>query len=151
MSWSATVLLSVDILDDEALIDAFNRWLRTRAPRRQLPNTFGVGFLRPLHEGSQAWGGWGLPEARIWGGITNDADVEAIVDRFATMSWRHPECAQLMIQDQGQPIFRVWMIVDGRPRELRASLDAADDVIDLRRAQRPQPGDGTTATPTTGL
>lgn len=114
MSWVTTVLVSCDI-QDRAALDSFNHWLSRGAPRRDgIPGT-GVGFLGDLVGGdASTWGGTKHPEARLWGGALNHADVGAVVTAFATLPWRVPAAAQLLLQDQEQSYFRLWMIRDGR-------------------------------------
>lgn len=114
MSWVATLMLSVDIFEDRALIEKFSHWLRTQAPRREPQSAVGVGFLEPLNEAPQGWGGWKNPEARLFGAVLNHADLAAVVRWFEQAAWRHPESVQMMVMDQEQFAFRVWMLQDGR-------------------------------------
>ena len=121
MSWVANVLLSVAVQEDRELVDAFDRWLREDAPWNGPsvpPGSSGVGYLRNLAQSPDAWGGWKAPEASLFAGATNHADVDAIVARFAAIPWRHPNVAQLFIKDQEQEFFRLWMIVSGEPSQL---------------------------------
>lgn len=117
MSWVADVLLSVEVLEDPALIEEFNEWLRTRAPRLEPPGAVGVGFLQSLGENPEVWGGWKYSESSLWGGAMNHASIPDIVERFARTPWRCPETTQLLIRDQEQGAFRLWMIRDGRARQ----------------------------------
>jgi len=114
VSWVATVLLSVDLSEDPALVEGFSHWLRLEAPRRKPAGTLGVGYLEQLDALEQGWAGWKYPEVRLWGGALNDADLPAVVNRFAATPWRHPDSVQLLITDQEQAAFRLWMIRDGR-------------------------------------
>ena len=113
MSWVATLMLSVDIFEDRALVEGFSEWLRTQAPRQQ-PGVRGVGFLKALDSAEDGWGGWKAPEAVLWGGVLNHAELPAVVRRFEQIPWRHPDSVQLMISDQEQFAFRLWMIREGR-------------------------------------
>ncbi|MBB5785979.1 squamosa promoter-binding protein 15 [Jiangella mangrovi] len=117
MSWVTNVLLSVDTAEDRALVHDFDRWLQTEAPRQGQPDVRGVGSLRALHDHPDAWGGWKFPEALLWAGVLNHADIAAVVQRFGTTGWRVPALAQLFVQDQEQGAFRVWMIRDVRARQ----------------------------------
>ncbi|MGW4467234.1 squamosa promoter-binding protein 15 [Micromonospora sp. NPDC004704] len=117
MSWVTNVLLSVDITEDSALVDEFDRWLQTLAPRQGQPEGKGVGSLRTLHGSPEAWGGVKHPEALLWAGVLNKADVTAVVGRFGATGWRVPHLVQLLVQDQEQGAFRLWMIRDGGARQ----------------------------------
>jgi len=114
MSWVTTVLVSCDIQDRDA-VDALNDWLARDAPRRSGVAGRGVGFLGDLvGDEAPGWGGSKHPEARLWGGALNHADLDALVARFAALPWRVPAAAQLFLQDQEQTYFRLWMMRDGR-------------------------------------
>ena len=114
VSWVATLMLSVDVFEAAAVVERFSEWLRTAAPRREPPNTHGVGFLRQLDTAEHGWGGWKSPEARLWGGALNHADLPPVVRRFEQLPWRCPQSTQLMIMDQEQLSFRVWILRDGK-------------------------------------
>ncbi|GAA0507716.1 hypothetical protein Ade02nite_49990 [Paractinoplanes deccanensis] len=127
MSWVTTILLSVDFTEDSALIHDFDRWLRTLAPRREQPEVTGVGSLRALNDTPEAWGGAKYPEALVWAGVLNKADVSAVVQRFGATRWRVPRLAQLLVQDQEQGAFRLWMIRDGGVRQYAPLPDFGAD------------------------
>lgn len=97
------------------MLEEFSEWLERDAPRRSgVPGT-GVGGLGDLvGEEATDWGGPKSPEARVWGGALNHADLAAVVVRFKAMPWRVPAAAQLFVQDQEETYFRLWMIRDGR-------------------------------------
>lgn len=114
MSWVATLMLSVDILEDQELVAEFSEWLRAEAPHREPEGNGGVGFLESLSDSPQGWGGWKNPEARLYGAVLNHADLKAVVQRFEQVPWKHPQSAQMMVMDQEQCAFRVWMLQDGR-------------------------------------
>jgi hypothetical protein len=114
VSWVATLMLSVDVFEDVAVVEEFSDWLRTEAPRREPPDARGVGFLNRLDTAREGWGGWKYPEVRLWGGALNHADLPAVIERFAQAPWRCPQVAQLLIMDQEQFAFRLWMLRDGK-------------------------------------
>jgi hypothetical protein len=116
MSWVANVMVSVDMADN-ANVEALSEWLRTNAPGRARSDTRGVGSLRLLTslENNQ-WGGWKMPECEVWAGALNHADLDALKQRFAETPWREPNVVQLLIMDQEEGFFRLWMI---RGKELR--------------------------------
>lgn len=126
MSRVADVLLSVEI-EDTSLAGAFSEWLRTEAPRQEPSDARGVGFLKPLNENPEIWGGWKYPESYLWGGAMNHASIADIVKRFAQTPWSRPETAQLLIRDQEQGAFRLWMIRDGRAQQFVPLPDLGPD------------------------
>lgn len=73
------------------------------------------------------WGGWKNPEARLYGGVLNHADLPAVVRRFEQTPWRRPELVQLMINDQEQWAFRVWMLREGRAVQVVPLPDFGED------------------------
>ena len=113
MSWVTSILLSVDVTEDGTLVEEFDQWLQALAPRQGQPEVKGVGSLRALHNSPDAWGGVKNPEALLWAGVLNKADVAAVVRRFGATGWRVPDLVQLLVQDQEQGAFRLWMIRDG--------------------------------------
>jgi hypothetical protein len=127
VSWVANILLSVDYQEDVALVHDFDRWLQTQAPRQEQPDVKGVGALRPLHDSPDAWGGQKYPEALIWAGVLNKADLAAVIRRFGAIGWRVPSLVQLFVQDQEQGSFRLWMIRDGVAHQYAPLPDAGAD------------------------
>ncbi len=119
MSWVANVLLNVDLFEDPSVVESFTSWLETEAPRSYSAEARGVGFLLPLHEHAEAWGGWKNPECRTWGGALNHASIPDVVKYFAELPWRRPDLAQLLVQDQDQELgaFRLWMLREGRAQQ----------------------------------
>lgn len=114
MSWVANVIVTCE-WDDRGVVEALSEWLRTEAPHRDGGGGAGVGYLGQLTgNGSPGWGGWKYPEACVWGGALNHADLEAVVARFEASPWTVPAAAQLLMNDQEQGYFRLWMIRDGK-------------------------------------
>ena len=104
-------MISVD-MDDNENAEALSEWLRTEAPLRQSsPERRGVGYLRLLTRAEDSqWGGWKVPECEVWAGALNHADLDALRQRFFETPWREPNAAQLLVMDQGEGFFRLWMI-----------------------------------------
>jgi hypothetical protein len=50
----------------------------------------------------------------LWGGALNHADLDSVVAKFETLPWSCPPRAQLLVQDQEQTYFRLWMIRNGK-------------------------------------
>ncbi|MFN8075088.1 MAG: hypothetical protein U0Q15_06660 [Kineosporiaceae bacterium] len=87
-----------------------------------------MGYLSSLSDEGQHWGGWKNPECRLFGGALNHADLPAVIEKFASFPWREPGSVQLMVNDQEQCIFRVWMIRDEAPVQVVPVKDyGADD------------------------
>ncbi|WP_405665207.1 squamosa promoter-binding protein 15 [Streptomyces sp. NBC_01166] len=117
MSWVANVMVSVDRVDN-AHVEALSEWLRTAAPRRAQPEACGVGFLNLLTSvDTNQWGGWKHPECTVWAGALNHADLFALRHRVSEVPWREPNLMQLLIMDQEEGFFRVWMIRGGELRQ----------------------------------
>ncbi|MPY31150.1 squamosa promoter-binding protein 15 [Streptomyces adustus] len=116
MSWVANVMISVDMADN-ASVKTLSEWLRTEAPRRTQPEARGVGFLNLLTSTeTNQWGGWKNPECAVWAGVLNHADLDALKQRVFETPWREPNMVQLLVMDQEESFFRIWMI---RGNELR--------------------------------
>jgi hypothetical protein len=111
----ANVMISVDMADS-ASVEALSEWLRTEAPRRAQPEVRGVGFLKPITTETNQWGGWKQPECEVWAGALNHADLNALKRRVFETPWREPNLVQLLVMDQEEAFFRMWMI---RGNELR--------------------------------
>jgi hypothetical protein len=117
MSWVSNILVSVD-RKDRPTVEMLNTWLRTEAPRRDPGPARGVGFLNDLtSDPDNAWGGPKQPECDVWGGALNHADLDAVVAKFAMLPWRTPAAAQLLVMDQEQSYFRLWMLRNGAPQQ----------------------------------
>ena len=126
MSWVSNILVSVD-REDRPTVELLNTWLRTEAPRRDEVPGLGVGFLKDLtSDPDNAWGGPKQPECDVWGGALNRADLDAVVAKFAMLPWRTPAAAQLLVMDQEQSYFRLWMLRNGAPQQY-APRPPADD------------------------
>ncbi|MEV6702325.1 squamosa promoter-binding protein 15 [Streptomyces sp. NPDC051453] len=117
MSWVANVMISVD-LADRASVEALSAWLRTEAPRRAQPKARGVGFLELItRTETNQWGGWKQPECEVWAGALNHADLNVLKRRVFETPWREPNLVQLLVMDQEEGFFRMWMIRDGELRQ----------------------------------
>lgn len=129
MSWVANVMVSVGF-EDRATVEALSEWLRSEAPRRKQPDVSGVGDLKPITDRDSRWGGWKWPECEVWAGALNHADLTAVRQRIAEAPWRQPNAVQLLVMDQEESFFRLWMI---RGNELRqfAPLEPSDEDDDF--------------------
>lgn len=126
MSWVSNILVSVS-REDRPTVELLNAWLRTEAPRRESVPGLGVGFLNDLtSDPDNAWGGPKQPECDVWGGALNHADLDAVVAKFAVLPWRIPAAAQLLVMDQEQSYFRLWMLRDGAPQQYAPERPADD-------------------------
>ncbi|MEU9284860.1 squamosa promoter-binding protein 15 [Streptomyces sp. NPDC048275] len=112
----ANVMVSADAADGQN-VEALSDWLRDEAPRREQPDVLGVGSLRLITGPDGAWGGGKNPECEVWAGALNHADLDELRRRFAGTPWREPNAAQLLIMDQEEVFFRLWMIRGGELRQ----------------------------------
>lgn len=127
MSWVANVMVSVDMGDSENA-EALSEWLRTEAPRQSSPEPRGVGYLRLLTgRENEQWGGWKVPECDLWAGTLNHADLDALRQRFFETPWREPNAAQLLVMDQNEVFFRLWMIRGGELRQFAPLAPSEND------------------------
>lgn len=117
MSWVTNVMISVDMADS-ATVKVLSEWLRTEAPRRAQPEARGVGFLNPMTDPrTNEWGGWKHPECEVWAGALNHADLDALRRRVSEAPWREPNLVQLMVMDQEEGFFRIWMLRSGELKQ----------------------------------
>lgn len=118
-------------VEDDAVAADFNNWLLRHAPWRGPtvpPNATGdIGFLNDLTADEVRWGGFKGPACTVWGGALNWADLADVVDKFSQMPWLFPGAVQLMMMDQGQSYFRIWMIRNGKPVQVAPELENGDD------------------------
>lgn len=108
MSRVANVILTTDFLD-ERRGEELSRWLQDQAPTRHGERR-GVGALAP----TTSWGGGKAPECTVFTGVLNHADVDAVARHVEQMPWAHPELLQLLVKDQEDSFFRLWMFRAGR-------------------------------------
>jgi hypothetical protein len=115
-------LYDVDIADAFAALlrDKPYRYLRAEGWPRDLPNPWPEDDEWPgpllgdlIRAPISAWGGFKAPDCKLWLGVLNYADLPKIRAQFAAMPWRVPNAVQLMLMDQDEIYFRVWMIRDG--------------------------------------
>ncbi|MDD9375085.1 squamosa promoter-binding protein 15 [Streptomyces sp. ZAF1911] len=126
MSWVANVMISIDAADS-ANAEVLSAWLRTDAPRHADREGRGVGSLEPLTSPeTHRWGGWKNPECEVWAGALNHADLDALKQRVFEMQWREPNLVQLLVMDQEEGFFRIWMIRGGKLRQF-APLEPNED------------------------
>jgi hypothetical protein len=91
--------------NDRALVDDLNEWLAGKHPQEKLVLTSGI---------DSAWGGYKWPEVAIYATALNHADLEALVAKIASLPWQRPHLVQLLIQDQWESTFGLWMFDDER-------------------------------------
>ena len=116
MSRVANVMLSVGD-EDHLVATAFSEWLRLEAPQRDGGSRRGCGYLTLITDQESRWGGWKFPECDVWAGALNHADLDAVLAHVRQLEWNLPNAVQLMIMDQEQCFFRVWMFRDGELRQ----------------------------------
>ncbi|GAA1997660.1 GNAT family N-acetyltransferase [Catenulispora subtropica] len=141
MSWVANVILTTD-LADEVRGDELSQWLREQAPTRHGAGR-GVGGLAR----TTTWGGWKNPECAVFTGVLNHADLDAVVRHVERMPWAHPEFLQLLIQDQEEFFFRLWMFRAGRLVELTPPQSQVEEEVWPRGLEQVRGGYLRTALP----
>jgi hypothetical protein len=128
MSWVTNVMVSVN-LDDRNTAAEFAAWLCDRPfdylKREQWHRDFPYPwpeerewqgpYSGALAESpAEVWPGTKVRECSVWLGVLNHADLEKVRARFAAMPWQVPNAVQLMLMDQEECFFRLWMIRDGQ-------------------------------------
>ena len=67
-------------------------------------------FLRKLTApNDNQWGSWKNPEAEVWAGILNHAEIGAVLRRTETLPWRELQWLQVLLKDQEELTFRLYM------------------------------------------
>ena len=116
MSWVANMMISVS-LPDQALLPGLSRWLELEAPWNAHSGRVdlkGVGTLADqAGPGATRWGGTKYPECTVWVGVLNHADLPAILSKVESMPWEAPGAVQVLLMDQEETYFRLWMIREG--------------------------------------
>lgn len=117
MSWVANMMLVAQEMDLE-VVETLSDWLKSDCPWRAesvAPGATGVGFLRDITASGapHGWGGFKSPECDIWAGALNHADLDAVVAKVASLPWGYPAAVQLLLMDQEETYFRLWMWRDG--------------------------------------
>lgn len=123
MSWVANVILTTD-LTDAPRAEELSQWLEQDAPT-QNGEGHGVGRLLP----TTSWGGWKHQECHVFTGVLNLADVGAVVRHVERMPWAYPEFLQLLVQDQEEMFFRLWMFRAGRLVEMTPDQRRVQDEV----------------------
>jgi len=132
MSWVANVMLVVD-REDRELLPILNQWLEHDAPWNGPsvpPGATGVGFLIDQTRAEPgSWGGFKRPECDVWAGTLNHADLAAVVAKVESVPWSHPGGVQLLLMDQEESYFRLWMLRDGHIQQFAPQPPADDDWV----------------------
>lgn len=118
-------MLSVSA-EDNGTAAQFSEWLRTDAPRRYSAEARGCGFLSLTTDQDSSWGGWKYPECQVWAGALNHAHLDALLAHVRQLDWTIPAAVQLLIMDQEQSFFRLWMFRDGELKQF-APLEPHDE------------------------
>ncbi|MFH8656683.1 PQQ-binding-like beta-propeller repeat protein [Streptomyces afghaniensis] len=126
MSWVANVMISAADAD-RANVEALSAWLSAEAPHRGRPDASGVGDLNLLTDQDPGWGGWKWPECQVWAGALNHCDLDALRKRVAETPWREPNVVQLLVMDQEESFFRLWMIRGGELRQYAPLTPSEED------------------------
>ncbi len=120
-SVSTVLLLVGGDQRDRDKVDELNTWLASRHPAEQLRDASTV---------EDAVGGYKFPRWGIYATSLNHADLDEVVRRVESIVWERPWLVQLLIQDEMESTFGVWMF---------------DDARQLREVIRPRTYDGSPA------
>ncbi|SFW65802.1 hypothetical protein [Amycolatopsis australiensis] len=63
----------------------------------------------------------------MFAGALNHADLGAVRAWVAKAPWRCPNAVQLLLQDQHEVFFRLWMLRDGQLRQYAPEKPHEDD------------------------
>ncbi len=79
-----------------------------------------VGHPLPLGGavGEELWGGSEALSVSVWGEVTNHMHWGRFLERVASAGWQDPERLQLLVKDDGDPYFRMYMVRDGSLRNV---------------------------------
>lgn len=79
-----------------------------------------VGNLLPLDEG---WGGYKTPSSEMWAAACNYLDVPGFLAHVAETAWEEPAAVQILIQDEEDDYFRLYMLRGGGLKEFTPSTE----------------------------
>ena len=115
MSRVTDVILIVDPADD-AHVEDISFWLASDEPRTDDRTTARVGALLPLTGamGEELWGGHKAFGFSLWGAVTNHLDRDRCLERVETTQWGDAERVQLLVKDDGDTFFRLYMFSAGK-------------------------------------
>ena len=110
----ANLLIAVRAPDAEQ-VEALSRWLEEEATRAFPPYARGgVGSLQRFTDPSgHKWGGPKNPEAHVWAGVLNHADLHALIEQIRGLPWRFASDVQVLLQAQDDSYFRLFMFRGG--------------------------------------
>lgn len=128
MSSVTNMMLSVSC-DDRPQAVQLSRWLESNG-RVPGASSRGCGSLREISHETVRWGGAKLPECQVWAGVLNHADLPAVLAAVARTAWVEPDSVQLLLMDQHDFHFQLWMVRDGVWRQY-APPNSEGRVIDF--------------------
>jgi len=73
------------------------------------------------------WPGSKAPECYVWLGVLNNSDLARFRELFEAVPWKVPNAVQLMLMDQEEFYFRLWMFRDGRLQQYAPAQPDEDD------------------------
>jgi hypothetical protein len=75
-----------------------------------------VGNLMPLNGavGEELWGGSKATSVSVWGGVTSNMHWGRFLDRVKAIPWTDPERMQILMKDDGDTYFRMYMFRQGK-------------------------------------
>jgi hypothetical protein len=90
-------------------VNDLNVWLRDNGGG--FLNYFGENDLKDVTPAPAGlWGGHKAGNVDVWGGVLNIPDGQPIRSHVAQMPWLEPGCVQLLMRDESDAYFHLWMI-----------------------------------------
>ncbi|MFF2082271.1 squamosa promoter-binding protein 15 [Nocardia sp. NPDC058176] len=111
MSSVTNVMLSVSY-DDRPQAAQLSLWLESNG-RTHGSSLRGCGSLREISREAVLWGGTKRPECEVWAGVLDHADLSAVLAAVAGTAWVEPDSVQLLLMDQHDFHFQLWMVREG--------------------------------------
>ena len=140
MSWVSNVMVSVAGEDRDnaarfATLITEKPYLhldRKKWPQVPDPWPEDEEYRGPYNAGLQespttVWPGSKAPECYVWLGVLNNSDLDRFRALFAAVPWNVPNAVQLMLMDQEEFYFRLWMIRNGQLQQYAPQHPDEDD------------------------
>ncbi len=130
MSWVTNVMVSVtsrDLDNAETFATMIREMPYLHLDRKAWPNIpdpwpedqeYGGPWGADLRRSpGSVWPGSKVAECNVWLGVLNSSDLDRFRAIFASIPWRLPNAVQLMLMDQEESFFRIWMFREGELRQ----------------------------------
>jgi hypothetical protein len=98
---------------DQSAVQELSFWLTEDNANQDDRGSGGTGNLLPLTEN---WGGYKNPSSELWAGALNYIDVAALLTHMTEINWTEPDQVQILVQEEEDDYFRLYMIRNGALR-----------------------------------